>query len=446
MSTIQSQAPHPKKKIILALDGTWQDGTTQKDRQLATNIWKLARAIHRRDENGIHQVVYYQSGVGSTDESWGQWVSNQMESIVGGATGLGLAKKVKEAYMFLSRNWEPGDEIYIFGFSRGAYTARTVAGLIGDIGVLRKEDMESWWQIYENYQQSGTTKGKKEADEFLEPWRKKREEWERTNVGKFTIKVLGVFDTVGALGIPGFYPKQINFFGFNDLTLGKHVENAFHAMSLNENRHDFQVSKWKFGPGSEPVDGQTVKQVWFAGTHADIGGGWEESDLSIISLMWMADSVKDMLSLDEHFLLHDSRFSAHKPWGTYPPHDFFTGMRAALSVLSSDSNCRANSVTLGGSSIPGRAVELLHPSVFQQNFDDAPHMWPKKMQKDIGDALRVPAQVAELGKMEKKLKEEGFALERIIHRKKKKDVPVYSDDIQAMEMMNRIMSGEDDSE
>ncbi|TFK68548.1 hypothetical protein BDN72DRAFT_858339 [Pluteus cervinus] len=439
MSEIQPQELHPKKKLILALDGTWQDGTAEKDRKLSTNIWKLARAIHRRDEGGYPQIVYYQSGVGTVDKSFGQWVSNKMESIVDGATGIGLARKVKEAYMFVARNWEPGDEIYIFGFSRGAYTARTVAGLIGDIGLLGKEDMESWWQIYENYLNCGKSSGKEKANQFLDPWRRKREKWEKTNViGKFTIKVLGVFDTVGALGIPGFFPKRINFFGFNDLMLGRHVENAFHAMSLNENRHDFQVTKWQFGPNYRPVEGQTVKQVWFSGTHSDVGGGWEESDLSIISLMWMADNVKDMLYLDEHFLLHDSRFYPHREWGSYPPHDFFTGIRAPLGLLS-DSDCRANAIDLGGNMKPGSPMEMLHPSVYEQNFSDAPNLWPKRMQKLIDDAFGEDGRVAELGEMEKKLKEECFTLERI-NRRENKDEDQYSDELEFQGMMNRIMT------
>ncbi|KAF8649413.1 hypothetical protein AX16_005854 [Volvariella volvacea WC 439] len=345
-----------------------------------------------------------QSGVGTTDWVFGDAIGNGVKALVEGATGTGLAAKVKEAYLFAARNWEPGDEIFIFGFSRGAYTARTVADLIGDIGLLDKEGQESFWSIYEHYYKANSDCNdaeKKAAEDALAPWRKRRDE--QMEDFPFMIKVLGVFDTVGALGLPGFVPKEINYFGFNDLRLGRHVENAFHAMALNENRGAFPVTKWEFDDTHQPAPNQQVKQVWFAGSHSDIGGGWPESDLSMITLIWMASQIKDMLGINMDILMNDPHFRPSRPWGSFPPHN---PQPEAASIFYAP---RSNSIDLHPIA-KGGAAELVHRSVFEQDLDDdeAIRLWPQHIRTLIENTSGCSGTVEELSEWERVLRDKVY--------------------------------------
>src|ERR1700730_9436936 len=127
------------KRIILCLDGTWNQVL---DPDTVTNVVKLAQSIRTIASDGTQQIVYYNSGVGTGD---------LFDKFLGGVFGRGLRNNVKRAYAFLSLNYEPGDEIYIFGFSRGAYTARALSGVIGASGILRKDEYQNFevaWNFY----------------------------------------------------------------------------------------------------------------------------------------------------------------------------------------------------------------------------------------------------------------------------------------------------------
>ncbi|KAL8287629.1 hypothetical protein RQP46_003487 [Phenoliferia psychrophenolica] len=246
-----------------------------------------------------HKIVYYGSGVGSDPgiASYGE-----------GLTGAGLATKVEETYAFLAGNYVQGDEIALFGFSRGAYTARMVAGIIGEIGLLGKVEAEG-------AAKKDDTATLEKSRKILEPFRT-RAQAQIKAAGGFLIKLVGVFDTVGAMGLPTelhkTHPKAASIFGFSN-TL------ALHAMALNETRRDFIVTKWTQTEEGR-AKGQTLKQVWFAGSHSDVGGGWQDAhDLADVALAWMVSNTAHVLAFDPNYIRSIPNPTA--PYGEQPPHN-----------------------------------------------------------------------------------------------------------------------------
>ncbi|KAI0756918.1 hypothetical protein C8Q80DRAFT_1131135 [Daedaleopsis nitida] len=317
------------KRIILCCDGTWQDGLETRQKWKYTNVLRLARSINHVDERfdpPIHQVVFYQNGIGT---------DNIYDKIVGGLTGATLAEKVEEAYGFIAHNYRPGDEIFLFGFSRGAYTARMVGMFIGAIGVLDRTQMDHFASIFLLYQKRGKAESedeKRQLDEELEPWTGTNGPGQKrvSNIeeaGQFSVKVIGVFDTVGSVGMPEELSlsseKLKNIFGFPDKHLGHHIERAYQALALNEDRVDFNCAKFEQTADGRRK-GQLLKQCWFTGTHCDIGGGFKEHDLSDLSLNWMIANINDVLSMDTDYSC--SLLQPQKPWGTLPPHSVLTGI------------------------------------------------------------------------------------------------------------------------
>jgi uncharacterized protein (DUF2235 family) len=349
-----------KKRVIVCCDGTWQDGIIVKDRWKYTNILRLARTINHEDNRfnpAIPQVVYYQSGIGSENNFYSEYVQ--------GATGANLAEKVEEGYGFISQNFQPGDEIFLFGFSRGAYTARMIASFIGAIGVLDRQDMNHFAEVFINFQKRGKTKDQAEQAELdrkLAPWTshdspgKKRAD---SSKDTFSIKCVGVFDTVGSLGLPEELTLHANkvttIFGFPDKKLGEHIENAFHALALNETRADFNCAKFEQTEGGRRKN-QLLKQCWFTGSHSDIGGGWHDHDLADYTLAWMVSNVANMLSLDYKYLV--SLPEPCYPWGKQPPHNPRTGIFSFASEVTRQVPASTDDVT----------HETIHSSVLQQGY------------------------------------------------------------------------------
>ena len=288
------------RNIILCLDGTWNK-LGQKDQgvETKTNVRKLYEAL----ANGPDQIRGYFSGVG-TDPG---------ERVSGGAFGWGLFNQIKGGYRYLREHFTPGDRIYIFGFSRGAYSARSLAGMILRCGVVRKDVEEVkvpglvtalvTTQQDRNLKIDVTDKafamykhayeGKNRAD---------AEQFKREYCNDTLVRLVGVWDTVGALGIPDqlFIPalrkldKAIDarLYGFLDTDLGARVEAAYHAVAIDEHRRPFVPTLWTDASGAAPrvnVAGSNVEQVWFAGAHSNVGGGYADSGLSEIALKWMID-------------------------------------------------------------------------------------------------------------------------------------------------------------
>jgi uncharacterized protein (DUF2235 family) len=263
------------KRLIVACDGTW-NRPDQLDRgePAPTNVAKLAMALADRDDAGNPQLVHYQPGVGTR-----RW-----ERLRGGGFGIGLSRNVQECYGFLVDNYEPDDELYFLGFSRGAFTARSTVGLVRNSGILRRENRGRIGEAYELY---------RNRDEDSGPNGIAAQLFRRSYSHPEThVQFVGVWDTVGALGIPidGFRPPVLTKrWTFHDTTLSRYVKNAFHAIAIDERRAPFKPTLWV---RKDDAPGQTLEQVWFAGVHCDVGGGYREPELSEIPLLWMADKAR----------------------------------------------------------------------------------------------------------------------------------------------------------
>jgi hypothetical protein len=268
------------RRLIACCDGTWN---TPDRLGHTTNVVRLVRSIRSRTQDGISQIVFYHPGVGT---------GNVLDKWMGGGTGIGLSENVRSAYAWFVDNYQDGDEIFLFGFSRGAYTARSVAGLIAHVGILRKHHMENFEEVWDYYRQPEPIREREEAM-FLANFP------DRVTRDQVDIKCIAVWDTVGSLGIPHSRFCQREY-EFHDTTLAPGVENAFQALAIDEQRTPFQPSIWKSNP--KPRVTQTVEQVWFPGVHSNIGGGYPEHVLSDAALFWMVSRVAPLLELDRGYL------------------------------------------------------------------------------------------------------------------------------------------------
>ncbi len=273
------------RRVIVCADGTWNK-PDQKDRgkRKPTNVVKLARAIYPVDSRGISQLTSYDLGVGT---------HNWWDKFVGGAFGRGLSEKIVEAYQFIVGNYAAGDELFLFGFSRGAYTVRSLSGLIDLIGLLPKDEVFYMREAYDLYRSAADPDviTKFRADHRCRP---------------VTIRFLGVWDTVGALGIPiGIFEGFNSRYQFHDVELAGCVQNAYQALAIDERRKPFVPTLWDSALNPD----QTMRQLWFAGVHTNIGGGYEKDGLANIALHWIINKAKALgLEVDERFLAH------YKPW------------------------------------------------------------------------------------------------------------------------------------
>ncbi|MGX9427039.1 DUF2235 domain-containing protein [Bradyrhizobium sp. LeoA1S1] len=326
--------PRPKRKLVLFADGTGNAFTKQE-----SNVWRLYEALDRTRPD---QVAHYIKGVGTA--GWAPLAA------IDGATGIGVPSNVRKLYRFLCWNWEPGDEIYIFGFSRGAFTARTLAALIASQGLvpaaiggetvthaeMQRNAMAAW----------------REYRRKTVPWRKtlptiwitravrdlalgiyhrimRHRSYDdvrkamdgRTNV---EIEFLGLFDTVEAFGVPveelrtaidwAIWPIS-----FRNRKLSDKVKLARHALSLDDERATFHPIRFD---QSAPASAEQIREVWFSGVHSDVGGGYPDGTLSFVPLVWMVEQIEHRLRFQpgriEHFRayqsaigpIHDSRSGA----------------------------------------------------------------------------------------------------------------------------------------
>lgn len=262
------------RRLIVCFDGTWN---TPDSGSQPTNVVKLLRAIPSRADDGISQIAFYDKGVGT---------GGLTDRIIGGASGAGLTENVIDGYRFLGNNYSDNDEIYIFGFSRGAYTARSLAGLIGQVGILMPECLGgSLHKVMKILR-----------DRSLDHEGKQRtiEEMNLDRYVDVSIKCVGVWDTVGSLGIPGDLGRQFYLkpYRFHDVQLGAKVDVALHAVAIDEKRSAFAPTLWVSKDGRPLRDDQVVEQVWFSGVHSNIGGSYPDTGLSDIALDWMVKRVK----------------------------------------------------------------------------------------------------------------------------------------------------------
>ncbi|PKX89220.1 T6SS phospholipase effector Tle1-like catalytic domain-containing protein [Aspergillus novofumigatus IBT 16806] len=274
---------YPPKRLIVCCDGTWQDSLAD-EAQPPSNLTRFSRALSRLaivdgedgQQHEIPQIVYYQKGVGTSlgDKYWG------------GVAGLGVSANVRAAYGFLADNYNDGDKIYFFGFSRGAYTARAVAGLVSQWGLLTPRGMDNFALVYDDFYNHKIIVGVWDTVGFQKAW-----------LGRDSGEKLELRNTI----------------------LHENVRCAYHALSLDEERTAFQPIVWHIPHKNE---GQEMLQVWFSGVHTDVGGGDENPRLSNITLAWMiAQCMKHkQLSFDiEEYLFDDPPRAEENemiPWAT----------------------------------------------------------------------------------------------------------------------------------
>ncbi|HYJ84292.1 MAG TPA: DUF2235 domain-containing protein [Allosphingosinicella sp.] len=285
------------RRLVVLLDGTGNEIGAN-----LSNVLKLYRAIEKNDD----QLVYYDPGVGTIGKpGWWHQLGVRIRSVLGLALGLGLDDNVLGAYSWLCRTWREGDEIYLMGFSRGAYTARVLAGFIRLIGLLGPEQLNLCGYAMVAYKQSGDTGDFKIGGDFA------RVAGSRLAI----IRFVGVWDTVSTVLVPNArllflpWPLTLPFTRKNS-----RVETFRHAISIDERRRMFRLNHWqdpqpyKPDPWDRSKDrAQDIRQVWFAGVHSDVGGGYPEveSGLSKYPLLWMAGEAEQAgLVLDHGLLAH----------------------------------------------------------------------------------------------------------------------------------------------
>ncbi len=318
------------KRLIVCCDGTWNS----PDQHHVTNVVRTARAVRPLDEAGIRQVVFYDWGIGSYHDK-----------LSGGLLGAGIDRNIQDAYRFLAHNYVDGDQIYLFGFSRGAYTARSLAGFIRHVGLLGKIGTHLIPKAYRLY------RGRAGRDALSVVG------FRRAHSRDVRINFIGVWDTVGALGVPSGIVEQIvegiveltgrkRRYAFHDTTLSPIIDHACHAVAIDERRIDFEPTLWRQLPGP----GQLIEQQWFAGVHGDVGGGNANTGLSDLALDWMWSRAETHgLSFDP-----DYRRSFVKPNPLGKLHRSWKGIYRVRGVLSRP---------IGKL---GPALEGIHPSVHER--------------------------------------------------------------------------------
>lgn len=254
------------KRIVLCFDGTW-DKPGADAASIESNVARFYQTLAPVGPDGVRQQGWYNEGVGT----------NWWDHLAGGAFGAGLDRHILDGYRYLVENYEDGDDVFVLGFSRGAYTARSMVGMVRNCGLVCKEfaDLKVLFAygVYRTRDDGpDSTVAKAFRAAFSRP---------------LTIRFLGVWDTVGALGIPLHLLDHLNraLYEFHDTTLSNIVENAYQAVALDEHRDAYQACLWD--PPAKPS--QTVEQRWFVGAHCDVGGGYPHRRLSDLALRWMQE-------------------------------------------------------------------------------------------------------------------------------------------------------------
>jgi uncharacterized protein (DUF2235 family) len=294
------------KNIVICFDGTWNTA----DAEFPTNVVKTAKMLLPTDADGVNQVVFYDLGVGSGQVAFAQTING----LLGGAFGAGLMNNIQNAYRFLAFNYSPGDRIFLFGYSRGAFSARSFGGLLRTCGVLNKEHINRVGEAVAIYKNRDHKLGA-DAPECIK-FRKHYSVASYTspeNVGKpgsdaealvalhpLTIEYMGVWETVGSLGVPSDFLFASLFnrkYQFHDLALSRMVKSARHALAIDEKRRTFVATPWEniddlnrhSGRADVPAAEQPYLQQWFPGDHATVGGGGDVNGLWEASLVWVVE-------------------------------------------------------------------------------------------------------------------------------------------------------------
>lgn len=369
------------KNIVVCSDGTWQRG----GKTPSSNVWRIFQAVDRHlssaDDN-VQQLTYYDDGVGTEKLRWLR--------IIGGAFGWGLSRNIRQAYAFLCLNYERGDDIYMFGFSRGAFTVRSLAGMVLDIGLLdrdvllkaghnREKVLKKLLRAHRSVPDKSRRTGKLS-------WDKARHTRLLTacKTGGFKagalrtdvkIRCIGVWDTVDAVGVPFDELKgaikwvsgrffRLRAWQFADHKLHKDVDHGYQALALDEERRTFLPEIWETNSGRDRHCDDRIEQVWFAGTHSNVGGGNPKDALALVTLDWMMQKAEacglrftpgklrnTQEEADAHGKIHDSR----------------TGLGAFYRYALRRPYCDKSSDCVG-SGLPRVHVSVIRRSVRRTNF------------------------------------------------------------------------------
>lgn len=294
----------PRKLVILC------DGTGNQIDSRQSNVLRLYKLLTKNKD----QRVFYDPGIGtiSSTEDWARWKANT-ESVLSLVTGFGLDRNVLAAYEFLSKTYSSGDEIYLFGYSRGAYTVRVLAGFINAIGILHPDQQhltEYAFRAYKQISEDGQFDIVRQFERILRPQRP-------------AIRFLGLWDTVSSVLVPRsdrFYLPARRQLAYTERNPS--VQTVCHAVAIDEQRRMFRPYLWRereefWGGPFKPKDPykitpQELKQVWFPGVHSDVGGGYpdEESGLSLLSLQWMSEQLSGHLAINAQALAKVSNAGA----------------------------------------------------------------------------------------------------------------------------------------
>ncbi len=368
------------RNLIVCCDGTWNTAAqTSSGLPDPTNVVRIYNAVDENPPSGPEQLRYYHPGVGTH--------GGAIERLKGGAFGAGLGKNVQSAYKWLADHYRPVDCIFAFGFSRGAYTVRSLVGMIDQCGLLDLSQVDGphgWERVKTAYE-----------DGYRKPW-PEGQRW-TNDAWAFhdgvEIGFLGVWDTVGSMGIPLELPLLKMLFDprdyqFHDTRLSGIVQCARHALAIDERRADYAPTLW-----TEVPPGRDVVQLWFPGCHSDIGGGYLERGLGNSTLKWMmVEAAKKGLVLkpamevqvkpDYQDVLHDSTAGVMKLARTEPrcvPPIVGGGASITRAQLDADP---------GGYVGPGTGVS----STAIARHDDPPiaqcPYWPTR-RIDVGKSVKV---------------------------------------------------------
>jgi hypothetical protein len=246
-----------------------------------------------------------------------------------GGTGEGLSENVREAYGFLAHNYHPGDTIHLFGFSRGAYTARSICGLICRLGILTKRGMDGFYQIYKDYMEGNMLKKPGYVEEL------QAKDGGSLVTPNVNVTTIGCFDTVGSLGIPTLPIPLVGHalsgvvnakkYSFHATDLSPRVLHAFHALALDEMRAPFMPSLWFKEPTNTVTE---LRQCWFPGVHTNVGGGYSDQEIADMTLAWMIERTKEYLDWDPTYLRHITKNGGadRKEWAVGKIYDSRVGV------------------------------------------------------------------------------------------------------------------------
>jgi uncharacterized protein (DUF2235 family) len=297
----------PPKRLIVCCDGTWN----RADSVHPTNVLRLHEWLAEHSMDGVVQKKRHFDGVGTR---FG-------EQILGGMVGAGLSEKIKDAYRFLVEFYEPGDTLFFFGFSRGAYTVRSLAGLVRKAGLLRRTEhtrIDDAYRLYRSEERPDGDLAKRFRERYSHDTR---------------IRCIGVWDTVGALGVPTGWASRLGLnraVEFHDVQLSTSVDFAFQALAIDERRKPFAPTLWE--QQTRKLEDNNLKQVleqaWFSGVHTDVGGGGAQAGLSDHALLWMKrcaeragltfhpDSLAE-LAPDSSIPIHNELGLLYSLWSAY---------------------------------------------------------------------------------------------------------------------------------